>query len=211
MKTAPLDAEEMRQAFRSCAIGGDIRVLETTRSTNDAIVELATADSAPGLVVFAETQTAGRGQRGNVWESAPGQGLWFSVLLRPEIPLADSGRLTAWAAGTVRETIAQAFGLAAEIKAPNDILIRQKKIAGVLVEMRAQKRAPHLAVLGIGINVNQAVADFSDTIRDRATSLAIELGHEIDRTGFAITLLKNLDETYCKALWRPLSQRFPAA
>src|SRR5437868_12874272 len=107
-----------------------------------------------GLVVFAEHQTAGRGQRGNRWESARFKGLWFSVLLRPEIEIRDSGWLTTWAAQTVASTVGSRYSVAAEVKVPNDVYVSGGKLAGVLVEMRAQPRDSHIAILGIGINVN---------------------------------------------------------
>src|SRR5215472_12446868 len=104
---ARLVADELQAHFACATIGWQIIVLEQTGSTNDAILQLASpqgaAGSSPpaptreGLVIFAEHQTAGRGQRGNRWESAAGKGLWFSILLRPEIHLSDSGRLTIWA------------------------------------------------------------------------------------------------------------------
>ena len=195
MRDFPLRLEEMRKAMLGRLIGREIQLLETTRSTNDAIFDRITNETAAGIVVFAETQTVGRGQRGNVWESAAGKGLWFSVLLRPQMTLTDSVQLTSWAAMTVRESLLQ-FGIEAITKAPNDILVRDKKVAGVLVEMRAQPKARHIAILGIGVNVNQSPQDFSGAIRDRATSLAIIRGCEIDRTAVAISLLGRLNDSY---------------
>ena len=195
MRDFPLRLEEMRKAMLGRLIGREIQLLETTRSTNDAIFDRITNETAAGIVVFAETQTVGRGQRGNVWESAAGKGLWFSVLLRPQMTLTNSLQLTSWAAATVRESLLQ-FGIEAITKAPNDILVRDKKVAGVLVEMRAQPKAQHIAILGIGINVNQSPQDFSEAIRDRATSLAIIRGCEIDRTAVAISLLGRLNDSY---------------
>lgn len=195
MRECPLRLEEMRKVMLGRLIGREIQRLDTTRSTNDAIFDRITNETAAGIVVFAETQTAGRGQRGNVWESAAGKGLWFSVLLRPQMTLTDSVQLTSWAAATVRESLLQ-FGIDAITKAPNDIVVRDKKVAGVLVEMRAQPKARHIAILGIGINVNQSPQDFSGAIRDRATSLAIIRGCEIDRTAVAISLLGRLNDSY---------------
>ena len=129
-----------------------------------------------GLVVFAEHQTDGRGQRGNRWESTAGKGLWFSILLRPEIPLSDSGRLTIWAIEAISDVIRSEFGLEPAIKLPNDVQLNGRKVSGVLVEMRAQDKAPHLAVVGIGINVNQCRDDFPAELQDRAISLAMALG-----------------------------------
>jgi BirA family biotin operon repressor/biotin-[acetyl-CoA-carboxylase] ligase len=195
MCVPPLRVGEIRNAMRSRLIGREIQVLETTRSTNEAILNCITKGTAAGMVVFAETQTFGRGQRGNVWESAARKGLWFSVLLRPQIPLADSIQLTAWAVACLRQTLFQ-FKIEAIMKAPNDVLVGDRKIAGVLIEMRAQPRAPHIAIVGIGVNVNHSLQDFSAAIRDRATSLAIIRDCEIDRTAVAISLLRELDDTY---------------
>jgi BirA family biotin operon repressor/biotin-[acetyl-CoA-carboxylase] ligase len=190
-----LRLEEIRSAMFDRLVGREIQLLETTRSTNDAMLDCITNGTAAGIVVFAEMQTAGRGQRGNVWESAARKGLWFSVLLRPQIPLSDSVQLTSWAAACVCQTLLQ-FGIEAITRAPNDILVGDRKIAGVLIEMRAQPRAPHLAIVGIGVNVNHLPQDFSAALRDRATSFAIVRGCEIDRTAVAISLLRQLDDAY---------------
>ncbi|MDQ2868684.1 MAG: biotin--[acetyl-CoA-carboxylase] ligase [Verrucomicrobiota bacterium] len=193
---APLRAAELRADLAGCRIGRELHLLETTPSTNDALTERITGDTIWGLVVLAETQTAGRGQRGNRWESAPRQGLWLSILLRPEIALADSPQLTRWAAKTVRDFIVSACALPAETKMPNDVLVRGRKVAGVLVEMRAQRARPHVAILGIGLNVNQAPEDFSVPLRATATSLAIEAKRVFDRTKLVSALLRALYATY---------------
>lgn len=193
-------ADQLQAALPGAIIGGKIIVLEQTGSTNDAIWRVASTDGLPsipeGLVVFAEHQTDGRGQRGNRWESAAGKGLWFSILLRPEIQLSDSGRLTIWAVEAISDTIRSEFGVEPLIKLPNDVQLCGRKVAGVLVEMRAQKNAPHLAVVGIGINVNQFRDDFPAGLQNRAISLAMALGRQVERQNFAVALLRNLDLTY---------------
>ena len=191
-----LVGEELQADLGSAVIGREIIVLEQTSSTNDAILQIATADSNEGLVLFAEHQTAGRGQRGNRWESAPGKGLWFSILLRPRIDLASSSQLTAWAAEAISGAIENEFSLTATIKLPNDVQIDECKVAGVLVEMRAQKNAPHLAIAGIGVNVNQSREDFPKELQSRAISLAMARGKQVDRQKFAIALLRKLDRAY---------------
>jgi BirA family transcriptional regulator, biotin operon repressor / biotin---[acetyl-CoA-carboxylase] ligase len=195
-----LTADQLQAALPGAIIGRKSIVFEQTGSTNDAIWRVASTDSLPsipeGLVVFAERQTAGRGQRGNRWESAAGKGLCFSILLRPEIQLSDSGQLTIWAIEAIAGAIRTEFGLEPAIKLPNDVQLFGHKVAGVLVEMRAQNNAPHLAVVGIGINVNQCRDDFPTELQDRATSLAMALGRQVDRQNFAIALLRNLDLTY---------------
>src|SRR6266496_4743281 len=185
-----LVADELQAGLGGAVIGHRIIVLEQTGSTNDVILQVANANSKEGLVVFAEHQTAGRGQRGNRWESATGKGLWFSILLRPEIDLASSPQLTAWAAEAVSGAIQNEFSLTAAIKPPNDVHIGGRKVAGVLVEMRAQEKAAHLAIAGIGINVNQSLEDFPKKLRGRAISLAMALGKQVDRQKFAIVLLR---------------------
>lgn len=195
-----LNADQLEAELPCTLIGREIVVLEQTSSTNDAISRLASKNPLPsmseGLVVFAEHQTAGRGQRGNRWESTAGKGLWFSILLRPDIPLAESGRLTIWAIETISDVIHTEVGLEPAIKLPNDVQLYGHKVAGVLVEMRAQKKATHLAVVGIGINVNQGRDDFPAELQDHAISLAMVLGREVDRQKFALALLRNLDLTY---------------
>src|SRR5438045_2091326 len=181
-------------------IGREIIVLEQTSSTNDAVSRVASTEGLPsileGLVVFAEHQTAGRGQRGNCWESTAGKGLWFSILLRPEIPLSNSGRLTIWAIEAISDVIRTEFGLEPAIKLPNDVQLDEHKVAGVLVEMRAQDKAPHLGMVGIGINVNQCRDDFPAELQDNAISLAMALGRAVPLQNFATLLLRKLDLTY---------------
>src|SRR5438309_11735353 len=170
-----LEAEALRRALGECTIGREIVVLEETTSTNDAVLQMATPNSKEGLVLFAEHQTAGRGQRDNRWESAAGKGLWFSILLQPKIQINNSGRLTIWAIETISDSIQTEFSLAPRIKLPNDVQVRGRKVAGVLVEMRAQEKAPHLAIVGIGINVNQSLEDFPPGLQSKAISLAMAL------------------------------------
>jgi len=191
-----LEAEAFRPALSECTIGREIVVLDETTSTNDALLQMATPNTREGLVLFAEHQTAGRGQRGNVWESAAGKGLWFSILLHPKIEIKDSARLTSWAADIVAATIRDSTFLNAIVQPPNDIYINGRKVAGVLVQMRAQKNAPHIAILGIGLNVNQTPRDFSEELRKRAVSLAMLRRRPLDRHLLAVALLQNLDRTY---------------
>jgi BirA family biotin operon repressor/biotin-[acetyl-CoA-carboxylase] ligase len=199
-KFHPLIADQLKAEVPNAVIGRQIIVLDQTGSTNDAILQLTSRADSPsipeGLVVFAEHQTAGRGQRGNRWDSTAGKGLWFSILLRPEIQLGDSGRLTIWAIEAISDVIRTKFGVESAIKLPNDIQLSGRKVSGVLVEMRAQDKGPHLAVVGIGINVNHCREDFPADLQDRAISLAMALGRQVDRQNFAVAVLRNLDFTY---------------
>jgi BirA family transcriptional regulator, biotin operon repressor / biotin---[acetyl-CoA-carboxylase] ligase len=197
-----LSANKLRADLDAAIIGRDIVVVDETTSTNDFVLERTSPTTPEGLVVFAERQIAGRGQRNNFWESATGKGLWFSILLRTKIDIGASPQLAEWAARTVADTISKEFALQATVKLPNDVVAVGKKVAGVLVEMRAQKNAPHIAIVGIGVNVNHRAEDFSEELRARAISLAMASGCEIDRHQFAIALLRNLDRSYRDAFAR---------
>jgi BirA family biotin operon repressor/biotin-[acetyl-CoA-carboxylase] ligase len=191
-----LIAKELQAHLPCGTIGRQIIVLEQTGSTNDAILQVATTNSNEGLVLFAEHQTSGRGQRGNRWESVAGKGLWFSILLRPTIQISDSARLTIWAIETISDVIRTEFSLEPTIKLPNDVQLYGCKVAGVLVEMRAQEKAPHLAIVGVGINVNQSREDFPTELQSRAISLAMALHRPVDRHRFAVAVLQNLNRSY---------------
>jgi BirA family biotin operon repressor/biotin-[acetyl-CoA-carboxylase] ligase len=190
-----LDAETLQAALGGQRIGHRVIVLAETVSTNDVIAQMA-AQNPEGLVVFAERQTAGRGQYGRSWESAAHRGLWLSVLLRPNIAVGDSGRLTNLLARVIATTVEERTGLAASIKPPNDVFIGPRKVAGVLVEMRVEADGNYAAIAGIGINVNQTLEDFSPELRDGAGSIAMASGHSVDRGKLAVALLRNLDERY---------------
>jgi BirA family biotin operon repressor/biotin-[acetyl-CoA-carboxylase] ligase len=188
-----LIAEELRAGLAGCRVGNEIVVVEEARSTNDLAWEAAECAAPEGFVVFAERQTAGRGQYGRRWDSAPYRGLWLSVLLRPAMTLRESAQLTSLLAEAVASTIKQETGCAASIKPPNDIYIADRKIAGVLVEGRTDKDGTYVAVAGIGINVNQTIDDFPEELRASAGSLAMAAERKIDRTKLAIALLRNLE------------------
>ena len=190
-----LDAEQLRAAFADQRIGNRIVVLEETTSTNDVVAEMA-ADNGEGLVVFAETQTAARGQYGRRWESAAHKGLWLSILLRPNIAVGDSAQLTDLLARTVAATIDEQTGLDCSIKPPNDVYFAAEKIAGVLVEMRVEKNGGYAAIAGLGLNVNQVREDFPPELRGSAASLAMATGQIVDRDRLAIALLRNMNRRY---------------
>ena len=194
-----LIAAELSASLGERVIGRRIIVLESTRSTNDFLLQMLTPELPEGFVVFAEHQTAGRGQRGNRWESAARRGLWFSILLRPQIPIVESVRLTNWAAEAVAAAIRNETGLDPAIKLPNDVYLNGKKVAGVLVETRAGHGSEWTAVAGIGVNVNQVPEEFPGELRNRAASLAMMLGRPINRPAFAVALLGELGRTRAQA------------
>jgi BirA family transcriptional regulator, biotin operon repressor / biotin---[acetyl-CoA-carboxylase] ligase len=195
-RTDRLVADDLRAALGGCRLGNEIVVVEEARSTNDLAWEAEALGAPEGFVVFAERQTAGRGQYGRRWESAPYQGLWFSILLRPRLTLSESLQLTALLASAAAATIIETTGCDASIKAPNDIYVEDLKIAGVLVEGRSARDKSYVAVAGIGVNVNQRLKDFPVELQATAGSLRLATGRPVERSRLAIALLRKLDAAY---------------
>jgi BirA family transcriptional regulator, biotin operon repressor / biotin---[acetyl-CoA-carboxylase] ligase len=183
---------------KSRVIGRDIHVFEQTTSTNDVVEKLARDGVREGVVVFAESQTRGRGRLGRKWVSPPRKGLWFSILLRPNLRPQETTQLTVASAIALRRAVYAQTRLPVEIKWPNDILIAGKKAAGILTEMSAELDRVRHVILGIGIDVNQEVHEFPAELRKTATSLKIEHGESLSRAALATAVLRELDTEYCR-------------
>jgi BirA family biotin operon repressor/biotin-[acetyl-CoA-carboxylase] ligase len=179
-------------------IGRDIRVFEQTTSTNDVIEKLARDGVKEGAVVFAESQTKGRGRLGRKWISPGRKGLWFSVLLRPDLRPQETTQLMVASATALRRAIQSETGLRPEIKWPNDIVIGGKKVAGILTELSAELDRVRHVILGIGVDVNLVAGEFPPELRKLATSLKIESGRAISRAGLATAILRELDFDYAR-------------
>ena len=177
-------------------VGRDIRVFQETTSTNDVIEKLARDGVKEGVVVFAESQTKGRGRLRRAWVSPARKGLWFSVLLRPELRPQEATQLTVASATALVRAIQAETALRPEIKWPNDILFRGKKVAGILTELNAELDRVKYIIVGIGVDVNLNVADFPLELRNTATSLKIEAGEPVSRPALATAILRELDEDY---------------
>ncbi len=181
-------------------VGRDIRVFRETTSTSDVLEKLARDGVREGMVVFAETQTKGRGRLGRHWVSPAGKGLWFSVLLRPPLRPQAATRLTVAAAVALTRAIRRELPLQPEIKWPNDIMLHGRKIAGVLTELSGELDSIRHASLGIGVNVNLDAAQLPAEVQTTATSLRLALGRTVDRPALAATLLRELDDAYATLL-----------
>lgn len=179
-------------------VGRDIRVFQETTSTNDVIERFAREGVKEGVVVFAESQTRGRGRLGRKWLSPSGRGLWFSGPLRPDLRPQEATRLTVASATALRWAIASQTGLPVAIKWPNDILVRGKKVAGILTELSAELDHIKYVVLGIGIDVNLNIGDFPHELRRVATSLKAEVGKPVSRPDLAVAILRELDHDYAR-------------
>lgn len=189
-----LIADDLRARLGPVPFIRDILVFAETDSTNQRAIELGAGGSAGGIAVFAERQTAGRGRFGRHWESAAHLGLWFSILLRPELPIESWSRLTTWAAVVVADAIEAATGLSVAVKWPNDLEINGRKLAGILIEMQTDRAGQHFAVAGIGVNVNHAAEDFPEELQARATSLRLASRRSIDRAELAAAILRTMND-----------------
>ena len=168
----------------------DLRWEASLPSTMDAVAAAAERGAPHGLIVGAETQTAGRGRRGRVWISPPGAGLYFSFLARP---MRDVSVLTLAAGLAVREGVARATGLAADLKWPNDLMVGPRKLAGLLAE-GGHVGTPDVAVtIGIGINVRPAA--LPPAVADHATCLEVAVGRAVDRGHLLASVVERLDDT----------------
>ncbi len=177
-------------------VGRDIRVFKETTSTNDVAEKLARDGVPEGVVVFAESQTKGRGRLSRKWESSAGKGLWFSLLLRPKMQPQAATRITIAAAVSLVRAIQNRTGLEAEIKWPNDVQIGGRKVAGILTELSAEVDSVRHLILGVGVNVNQTLSDFPDTLHAIATSLRRESGQFVERAALAARILEELELDY---------------
>ncbi|MGA2247676.1 MAG: biotin--[acetyl-CoA-carboxylase] ligase [Verrucomicrobiota bacterium] len=181
-------------------IGRDIQVFEQTTSTNDVAEKLARDGVREGVVVFAEAQTKGRGRLGRAWLSPTRKGLWFSVLLRPQLRPQETTQLTVISATALRRAIKKVTGLNAEIKWPNDLLVGGRKTAGILTEMSAELDRVRYAILGIGVDVNLDAPAFPAELRKVATSLSLEAGAAISRAELAVEILRELEVDYARVV-----------
>jgi BirA family biotin operon repressor/biotin-[acetyl-CoA-carboxylase] ligase len=179
-------------------VGRDIQVFQETTSTNDIVDKLARDGVKEGVVVFAESQTRGRGRLGRRWLSPSGKGLWMSVLLRPKLPLEAVTQLTIASATALARAIRAQTDLRPEIKWPNDLLLKGRKLAGILTELSGELDKVKYIILGIGVDVNLKPADYPSELRQLATSLHIESGHEVDRAALATAILRELDKDYLR-------------
>jgi len=171
-----LDEARIRHRLRKSRFVSRLIVLESTDSTNDEMRRLAAAGAPAGTAVVANRQTAGRGRRGRSWHSASGLGLYVSVLLRPRQEVRQLTRWTMAAAVAACEACREGVDRPVQIEWPNDLIWRNKKLGGLLIETRSQGPAGAEVVVGLGINVAHQPSDFPQAIRDRATSLVLAAG-----------------------------------
>jgi len=191
-----LTPSEIKPILKTKWIGKTIHHFHTLDSTNSKAYQLALDGAEEGEVVVAESQEKGRGRLGRQWFSPPFLNLYLSVILRPKIPPHQASLITLMAAIATADAIQKFSGFLPLIKWPNDILLRNRKVAGLLNEINSEMDRIHFVILGIGINLNMDEKMFSKEIRTVATSLKREMGQTISRKAFLQSLLQELEKWY---------------
>lgn len=174
--------------------GKNVIYYDETDSTNNRAKEGGNNKEPHGTLFVADMQMAGKGRRGRVWKSPSGSSIYMTILLYPDIPPVKAPQLTLIMAIAVAEGIREVTGLETKIKWPNDIVVNGKKICGILTEMSTEIDYINHVVIGVGINVNQDT--FPDDIKETASSLKMELGKRIKRSGLIAAVMKNFEKYY---------------
>jgi len=191
-----LTASEVKPILSTKWMGRVIHHFHTVDSTNSTAYQLALSGAREGEMVISESQQKGRGRLGRHWFSPPSLNLYLSVILRPKIPPQQASLITLMAAVATADAIEKFSGLLPSIKWPNDILLRGRKVAGLLNEIHSEMDRIHFVILGIGVNVNMDEKMFPKEIRSSATSLKDEMGQPISRKIFLSRLLEELERWY---------------
>jgi BirA family biotin operon repressor/biotin-[acetyl-CoA-carboxylase] ligase len=189
---------EVHKKLKTQFIGKNIRYLENTPSTiwvGKQMCSEGDVGKLHGMVIIAEEQTGGVGRMGRAWVSPTG-GIWITVVLKPRVPIDHVFMITMAGSIAVARAIRKEFDIGALIKWPNDIFIGNKKVAGLLLELAAEADMVHYCLLGIGIDVNVTLSQFSPSLQKDITSISAEVGHEVDRASFLARILKEFESHY---------------
>jgi BirA family biotin operon repressor/biotin-[acetyl-CoA-carboxylase] ligase len=193
---ANLSPIEIAAELKCRKLGRRIYSYKSVASTNIIAQELAKSGYPEGTLVIAESQTKGRGRLGRKWHSPPGKGLYFTLILRPNISPDRIAGLSLAAGLSIIRGIKDASGIVTQTKWPNDVLYKGKKLAGILVELAAELDKIEYMVLGCGINVNHQKKDFPLGLQRKSTSLKIIAKHDLSRIELLQNILKQLEELY---------------
>ena len=189
-------------------LGQNLFFFDIIDSTNDELKRMAASGACEGTVVVAKSQTGGRGRRGRRWQSNADDGIYMSILLRPELLPKDVQCITLAASSAVCKVLKKYVENNLGIKWPNDILIDNKKVCGILTEMSAEPDKVQAIILGIGLNVWNRTEDFNDELKDTATSLHINTEKEIIRSTLVAQILKEFEDLYLHFIEKGSTAKF---
>jgi BirA family transcriptional regulator, biotin operon repressor / biotin---[acetyl-CoA-carboxylase] ligase len=198
---------EIQFGLQTKRLGQTIYYEESVESTQKIAHRLSYEGYPEGTLVISEEQVAGRGRMTRSWYSPKYTGIWMSLILRPNLPPQKAPQFTLIAAVAISQAIEEISGIEAEIKWPNDILIRGKKVTGILTELQADADKIHSIIIGMGVNVNQSSTDFAADIKPIATSIAIEAKKKIPRAQLVRRILEKLEiyyDLYMEEGFRPI-------
>lgn len=177
-------------------LGTTIIHKESVQSTQHIAHDLARNGSPHGTVVIADEQTGGKGRMERSYQSKLGKGIWMSLLIRPQILPYLAPQLTLLTATVLADTLDDLYGINTQIKWPNDVLIDEKKVAGILTEMHAEQDQVQYVIIGIGLNVFHQEEDFDVELRQKATSVRMHTGKELDIQQLTQALLHTFEQQY---------------
>jgi BirA family biotin operon repressor/biotin-[acetyl-CoA-carboxylase] ligase len=193
-----LTPDMLKQRLKGSIFGKHIFHFFKTDSTNRVALELGHAGEPEGAVVLAEEQSAGRGRAGRPWHSERAAGIYATLLLRPKLAPVQAPLLTMLAGLSAHSAVEAVTGLTVDLKWPNDLLIRGKKVGGILTEMHAEPSQVRFVIVGIGLNVNQE--KFPSELASVATSLRTETGKQQSRMELLVRLLREFENDYNRFL-----------
>jgi BirA family biotin operon repressor/biotin-[acetyl-CoA-carboxylase] ligase len=188
--------ESLERMLAGRRFGSPLYVRGRVGSTNLEALRLASTGAPEGTVVVADEQTAGRGRLNRSWHSPPGCNLYLSLVLKPAVEPAATPQLTLLAGAAVAETVNRWCPGRVGLKWPNDVQVGDRKICGILTELRISGGGVSSVVVGIGINANIRREGLDPAFRDAATSLREETGSPVDRAALAAALLADLESLY---------------
>lgn len=191
-----LTSGEVLPLLRTSWLGRDYHYHPTVTSTNDVVMRTAVEGGPHGYTVVAEEQTKGRGRLRRPWISPPGTGIYVSFLLTTPMPVRHAPLTTLVTALALTKVVRRDYGLPAAIKWPNDVLIRSKKLSGILAEIQSDQELTRFIVIGVGINVNQTAEDLSGDFRYPPTSLAVESGAPVSRRELLTAFLAQFEAEF---------------
>lgn len=189
-----LTKEELSSMIDTEWAGQTIYYFDQIDSTNIRAKQLGEEGVPHGTLIVAGQQNAGRGRRGRTWESPPGVSIYMSIVLRPEMAPVKAPMLTLVMALSAADSLKECTGLDVQIKWPNDIVLKGKKLAGILTEMSTEMDYINHVVIGVGINVN--TERLPEELEEKATSLRLETGRIIRRSEMIASIMKEFEKNY---------------
>ncbi|MDO8445812.1 MAG: biotin--[acetyl-CoA-carboxylase] ligase [Deltaproteobacteria bacterium] len=191
-----MTSAEIESGLKTKYIGKKIHAFSLTDSTNTKAFELALHGAPEGTVIVAEGQRKGKGRLGRKWESPKGVNVYASIVLRPKIAPSSASQITLLAAVATARAIEKATKILPDIKWPNDLLIRNRKVAGILMELDSEADMVNFIVLGIGIDINMDINSLPPDVAKVATSIKNETGRTIERVPLVQELFRQLEKWY---------------